>query len=267
MMARVLPRFLKVIIGKSFHALGLEVHKSSSRSSLAGVLQSSKKAGLSPGTIIDVGAAYGAFDLQCYKLFPNAAYVLIEPLAEYKTHLQTVTRSIPDARLIFAAAAANPGEVTINVHPDWVGSSLYIEDEATDVNGVPRTVPAVPLDQIARDANLIAPFLIKIDVQGAELDVLLGAEATLQATELIILEASFFEVFKGGPQFYDIVTFMKSKGFVAYDLFGLQYRPLDNALSQVDVVFVKEGGIFRKYHYYATPRQREEQNRRLRSSR
>ena len=46
----------------------------------------------------------------------------------------------------------------------------------------------------------------------------LGAEATLGSTEYIILEVSFFEFFKGGPQFWDVVNFMKSKGFVAYDI-------------------------------------------------
>ncbi len=69
--------------------------------------------------------------------------------------------------------------------------------------------------------------------------------------------------FKGAPSFYDVVTFMKSKDLVAYDILGLQYRALDNALSQVDIAFDKETGLFRKYHYCATRRQREGQNRRF----
>jgi hypothetical protein len=56
---------------------------------------------------------------------------------------------------------------------------------------------------------------------------------------------------------------MKNRGFVAYDISGLQYRPLDNALSQVDIAFVKEDGLFRQRHFYATPEQREAQNRRI----
>jgi hypothetical protein len=57
---------------------------------------------------------------------------------------------------------------------------------------------------------------------------------------------------------------MKSRGFVIYDISGLQYRPLDNALSQLDVAFVREDGLFRRLHYYATSEQREAQNRRIR---
>jgi hypothetical protein len=58
---------------------------------------------------------------------------------------------------------------------------------------------------------------------------------------------------------------MKSHGFVAYDVFGFQYRPLDNALSQADIAFVREGGSFRQHHYYATRNQREQQDRALAS--
>jgi FkbM family methyltransferase len=254
---------LKKIIKRSFSSVGLERRRRDIRSSLVGLLQQARNTGLSPATVIDVGAAYGAFDLQCYNVFPHAKYILIEPLEEHKPSLEVVTRFIPNAEFVLAAAAAESGEITINVHPDLVGSSLYLEEEDSNVNGVPRTVPTITLDCLMKDGRIKAPFLIKIDVQGAELDVLLGAEETLRDTEYIILETSLFEFFKGGPQFYDVVTFMKSKGFVAYDIFNLQYRPLDNALSQVDIAFVNETGLFRKRHYYATPEQREEQNRRF----
>ncbi len=259
------PERLKSSMRKLFNTMGIEVHRRDSRSTLLGVLRAAKNAGLAPGTVIDVGAAYGSFALQCRRVFPDARFICIEPLQEYEPLLEKVTKSIPNAEYILAAAASGPKEVTINVHPDLLGSSLYLEAEDSNVNGVPRTVPAIVLDGLTKDERIKAPFLIKIDVQGAELDVLLGVEAILGSTEYIILEVSFFEFFKGGPQFWDVVNFMKSKGFVAYDIWGLQYRPLDNGLSQVDIAFVKETGLFRKYHSYATAGQREDQNKRLQS--
>ena len=80
----MLPQLLKSAIRKSLSAFGLEVHRSRSRSSLIGVLRSCKNVGLSPETVIDVGAGFGSFDWQCYEVFPDARYVLIEPLEEYK---------------------------------------------------------------------------------------------------------------------------------------------------------------------------------------
>ena len=59
--------------------------------------------------------------------------------------------------------------------------------------------------------QLAGDVLLKIDVQGAELDVLSGAERVLQNCEAVILEVSFFEFQKGIPQFYNIIDYMKKK--------------------------------------------------------
>ena len=218
--------------------------------------------GLLPATVLDVGAAYGTFTLKCHNIFPKSRYLLIEPLQEYKSYLEEVIKAVPKAEYILSAATAKRGDVNINVHPDLVGSSTYLEREDSDVNGVPRTVPGETLDNLCEDRKASGPYLIKVDVQGAELDVLLGAKKVLNETEYIILEVSLFEFFEGGPQFYDVVHYMKSCGFVVYDIFSLQYRPMDNAMSQVDMAFVRDKGYFRKYHFYATPKQREEQTKR-----
>lgn len=257
------------IIKKAFNSVGLEVHRRSvkryQRNSFPGILQQARNMGLAPATVIDVGAAYGTFSLQCYNIFPDARYILVEPLEEYKPFLETVNRTIPKAQFIVATAHTESGETNINVHSDLVGSSLYLEEENSDVDGTPRTVRAVALDSLMKDCSAEPPYLIKIDVQGAELDVLLGSEEILGCTDYVFLEVSFFQFFQGGPQFYDIITFMKSRGFVAYDICGLQYRPLDNALSQADIAFVKESGLLRRHHFYATREQREEQNKRFAS--
>lgn len=76
---------------------------------------------------------------------------------------------------------------------------------------------------------------------------------------------SLFQFFTGAPLLCDVLVHMKSNGFVPYDLLGLQYRPIDGALSQVDVVFVKEHGLFRRIHSYATAEQRRAQNKDFRS--
>jgi FkbM family methyltransferase len=266
----MIPHFFKTLVKQSFRLVGLEVRRAgpstqdtSARSSLSEVLKHARAIGFRPATVIDVGAAYGTFTRQCFEAFPEAKrFILVEPLIEYEPFLQAVARLVPRAEYVMAVAAAAEGEAVINVHPDYVGSSLYLEvEEGTNVNGVPRTVPAVTLDRLAKNGKEHAPFLLKVDVQGAEMDVLQGAEEMLRQTQFIMLEVSFFKFFKGGPEISDIITFMKSRGFVPYDICGLQYRPLDNALSQVDITFVQEAGIFRQHHYYATPIQRERQNR------
>ncbi len=48
------------------------------------------------------------------------------------------------------------------------------------------------------------------------------------------------------PDFLEIVKYMADQGFLVYDFLDGLFRPLDNALGQVDVVFVKKDGPFRK---------------------
>jgi hypothetical protein len=155
--------------------------------------------------------------------------------------------------------------VTINVHPDLYGSSVLLETEGRHVDGTPREVPVVTVDGLCSEKRLRGPYLIKADVQGAELEVLDGAARVLEDTELILLEVSLFQFYANGPQFYDVLSYMKNRGFVAYDILGHHTRPLDCALAQVDAAFVKENGRFReKHNYCALQEQREELTERLR---
>jgi FkbM family methyltransferase len=267
---------LKARIRKLLGLVGLETgrkasssrsHDQGPRNSVSGVLQQVKRQGFSPATVIDVGAAFGSFATQCHDVFPHSRYVLVEPLVEYRPHLDAVIRTqIPNAEFISAAADAESGAVTIHVHPDLVGSSLRLENEDSDVIGVPRTVSRITLDQLVRNAKLEPPFLLKIDTQGSELNVLSGFEDNLQNAEFVLLEVSLFKFFVGGGELHDVIAFMKARGFVAYDICEFQYRPLDCALSQIDIGFVKEGGQFRHHHFYATLEQRREQFRGLHGS-
>lgn len=257
-----------------FGALGLEVRRKSvlprearGARTLRDVLDYAASIGFAPATVIDVGAAVGAFTRTCRQVYPAASYVLVEPLEEFDAALAALEGSAPGVRVHRAAAASHPGTVTFHVHRDLFGSSLLLEAEGGGVDGTPRTVKAVTLDSLADADGLTGPFLLKLDVQGAELEVLAGAQRTLAASELVVAEVSFYRAFEDGPQLEDVVRFMKERGFAAHDIFGFLYRPLDGALAQADVVFVKENGLFRRSRAFATPAQRAELDRRFAASR
>lgn len=267
---------MKRFLQRLFRRFGLEIyrregrartHLGPDRDSLEGVLRQIREAGFAPATVIDVGAAMGMFSRTCHAVFPQAHYLLIEPLEEFLPSLTKVSRDIPGTRFELAAATASGDSTTLNVHADLLGSSLYREtEEGSNVNGAPRRVHTITLDQWVEEQGGMPPYLMKIDVQGAELDVLEGGQAILADTGVVILEVSLFRFFQRGPVFQEVLEYMKAKGFAPYDFLGLQYRPIDDALSQVDVVFVKEDGPLRKIHSYATPEQRKRQNQRFRSS-
>ncbi len=261
---------MKRFARRAFGALGLEVRRKSALPpeapacrSLLAVLSHAASLGLAPATVIDVGAAEGTFTGMCRHVFPRASYLLVEPLEEFAAALDELRRSVPDVRVRRAAAASQAGEVTLHVHADLYGSSLLLEREDGRVNGTPRTVPAVTLDELVGTDGARVPFLLKLDVQGAELEVLGGASATLAASEFVIMEVQLYRAFEGGSQLADVVGFMKARGFAAYDICGFLYRPLDGALAAMDVAFVREDGVFRASGAFATKAQREELDRRF----
>lgn len=256
---------IKKAILQLVHFLGYELTPRQMRNSLEGVLDNARRCGLAPATIIDAGAGRGDFSLKASRSFPNAAFAMIEPLAEFSGQLRSVAASLSKSTIVRAVLSECSGKASLNVHADLFGSSLLFECENTNVNGSPRVVPAVTIDEIVAQHELKPPYFLKADVQGAELSVLTGAGSVLAKTDMVILETSFFHFFENGPLFEDVVAFMKARDFVPYDIFGLSYRPLDGALAQVDVVFVRTESVFRTRHEFATAEQRAALTRRLRS--
>lgn len=226
------------------------------RASMRGALRQLKRLGLAPGTVIDVGVATQTTDL--YQEFPGVPLLLIEPLDEFEPFLRKIVGKY-NAQYVLAAAGERRGTAVLNVHPDKVGSSLLREVEGQSVDGTEREVSVVTLDDVCAERELHGPYLLKVDVQGAELQVLGGTSRILGETEVVILETTLFGTMLGGPQVWDVMAWMKQAGFVLYDIYGFNYRPLDGALCQTDMVFVKEKGKFREQHGFATPEQRRAQ--------
>jgi FkbM family methyltransferase len=191
---------------------------------------------------------------ELYQEFPKSDILLIEPLVEFEPFLKKICAAY-NAKYVLAAAgsAAGFGDAERSRAPIRVELP---EGSRRSVGGTPREVPVGTIDEVCAEKKLTGPYLIKVDVQGAELQVLGGAKRTLLETEAVILEVTLFGTMIGGPQLFVIVYWMKEAGFVVYNVRGHNYRPFDNALCQLDMVFVREQGRFRESHVFATPEQR-----------
>jgi FkbM family methyltransferase len=230
-------------IKKTVRAFGIEIARAkTTRNSIGEHCELLLRLGFEPGTIIDVGAADGTPGL--YDYFPEADLLLIDPLEEHIPALQEIGRKHAKARIAVGAAGARAGEISINVYPDRLtGSSCMVDPCGV---GGPRLVPMITLDQECAARSLKGPYLVKIDTQGFELEVLRGAAAVLTQTEIVILEVSFFRLFTSNPIFSEVVAFMVEAGFELYDFLGSSTRPLDGALVQADVVFAQRNGMLRR---------------------
>ena len=238
-------RILKRLAEKIFNVMGYELKRISPPSGIRSTMDDSlgfiKKLGYEPEIVIDIGVAGGTRPLT--DAFPCARYLWVEPLVEFEPVLIKLKKTY-QGDYVLAAAGRTCGRMSINVHGD--GTSLYKESDGPSADGVPREIEMVTLDSLQARYRLFGRILLKIDVQGAEVDVLEGAGNVLSACDVVILEVSFMEFLAGIPQFYDVVSYMKNKGFVVYDVFGNLNRPFDGALAQTNLLFVKEKGWFRR---------------------
>lgn len=247
---------IKSALKKTLSLFGYQIQKKdlkdifSIRQSFTEALDHLRSTSYFPGLIIDVGAADGTPPLQ--NVFPDAHFFWIEPLAEFESSLKGLQQKLK-GEYIISAAGSKEGSFILNVHKDFHGSTLLNEEDGHAADGIPREIPVTTLNKLYHEHNWkqFNRILLKIDVQGFELEVLKGANEVLNNVDVIILEVSLFRFLKDSPDFYDIVTYMKNIGYVVYDIIGGINRPFDHALGQKDLVFVKENGFFRQSHGWA----------------
>lgn len=198
-----------------------------------------------PKTIIDVGVAFGSPGL--HEIIPGATYYLIDPVPHLAPLLGHMARRL-GGMAFNVAAGSYDGEMPFFVHADTSGSSAYRQQEGPEIDGEEVTVSVRRLDTLL-PRDLAGPVLLKVDTQGAELDVIEGAAGLLDRIDIVIVEASFHEFRCGAPEFGDVVAAMKGVGFVVYEILEGHYRCLDNAMAQVDLAFVKADSPLRRHKH------------------
>src|SRR5665213_3181193 len=123
-----------------------------------------KNLGARPKTVFDVGVAMGTNGY--YGAFEDVRYVLIEPLEESAAFMQQIVDTYPGSIAIQAAAGPEAGEADFVICPKLSGSSFLLKRRGSMV----RKVPMVTLDGVVQEHALEGPFVIKLDVQGFELE-------------------------------------------------------------------------------------------------
>jgi len=161
------------------------------------------------GTAVDVGANVGAWSCGIAQLMRLRQIIAFEPAPDTFHILCRNTRGYPNIRCVQAAVGrGGPAQVTFFVEPASELSSTrkLTENGRTAHRLAPAAtravqVPAVTLDEALRDVGEIS--LLKIDVQGGEMDVLAGARAVLQRTRVLVLEALYRRDYYEGAAIFD----------------------------------------------------------------
>ena len=201
--------------------------------------------GFAPAVVYDIGAYRGGWTQVAAEVFPDAQFVLFEANRDHACELAASGRR----HLIAALGASDGGTRAFHVPRagDVTGASLYVESTAhyAAANLEVREVETVRLDTLVARERLPAPDLIKIDVQGAELDVLAGAAETLRGAAALIVEVSFVDYNKGGPLAAQVIAAIDRLGFRCADLCEV-HRGAHDVVLQLDLLFARPA-LFAKY--------------------
>lgn len=192
-----------------------------------------RKRGFRPGGIIDVGAYEGHWTRQARDIFGEVPVVMVEPQAAKLPLLEQVCRELPGVTLAPHVLAARAGE-TVTFYEMETGSSLMPERSDAPRQEVRHTTQV--LDAIAPPG---AELFLKIDAQGAELEILKGGETTLGRCGLVQLEAAVARYNEGAPSMREVLGFMEDRGFRMFDIAGRSR--IQDQLVQIDLLFAPQG--------------------------
>jgi len=206
-------------------------------------LVSLRARGHTPGTIIDAGANVGAFATTVLRLFPAAVVHAIEPQPGCAPPL-TALQARSGGRLhVHAFALGAPEEdgrtLSMATQPHATLTGAHVVQTRTA--GPVLDVPTITLDRLlAGQLPADARALLKLDLQGYELQALRGATAILPSCEVVVTEASFYA--QGyEPPIEALVEWLAAQGFVLYDIAAVYARPRDDRPRQADLIFVRRG--------------------------
>lgn len=249
-LSRILPEHIKnSIFHLSFHLARPEFERFAYDYGFAPNMKFGLSAiaqrGFVPKTIVDVGAFEGNWGILAKNIWPDSCLVFVEPNFKKQDHLQKLAAEL-GAQLHCDLLGARDGQaVQFNVMES--GSSIL--SERSPLSRVVETRCLRTLDSLL--SSIEAPGLLKIDAQGYEIEILKGASQTLPRFDAVLLEIAIIEINEGAPLLHEVTSYMKTLGFVAYDILEIHRRPLDGALNQIDIVFVREKSplIADKRHY------------------
>ena len=239
----VVKRLLTRAIRGVGRQVGLEIRRSKSvMGNMEAFLRHLRELGFMPRHVLDVGANKTEWSRLARTLFPEAKFILIEPQVELVPYLKAFCEESPGSVWKLAGAGSAPGEMELAVWPNNAQSSLLFQPEGNSAYEH-RHIPIVTIDSLFENEQRL-PQLAKLDIQGFEIEALAGATKLFGQTECFIVEVNLFKRVPTVPLFSDVVSFFDKRGYKVYDIPGDLRRPLDNALWQVDLAFVRNGGMF-----------------------
>jgi len=196
--------------------------------------------------ILDAGASDGRVTRKLLRRFPRATAYAFEANPLYRAALEQLAAEDSRVHPLMAALSDVRGTIDLNIAESPGVTSLFqpserfrrMHPDETEICKVQR-VETVPIDDWIRESGVSAVELMKFDIQGAELRAMKGGEKTLTESTLVVYTEVFFNpMYEGGAVFSEIDLFLRSCGFMLYNLYKTR-ADAKGMLDQANAVYVK----------------------------
>ncbi len=170
------------------------------------------------GSVIDVGANRGTYAWPLSRILStDRELILIEPQADFIVYLKKAFKSNSNIRLIQKAASKKDARLQINVELDGNNNrSGAVSMENYYPNSITQDIETIAIDSL----GLEECAFIKIDIDGHELDCLMGSYTTILKTiPVLLIEVEFRMAEKKCLSTYRL---LKDAGYLAYSFYDFK---------------------------------------------
>jgi FkbM family methyltransferase len=203
---------------------GIDI-KSPHRRAATSKLQVSRRilAGQDVRVAFDCGAHHGRVTRSFLRAFPRATVYAFEPTPATFEILSRNLAGVDRVELVNAAVGAERGTLDLYVQ-DWEQSNSLV-DPGGDAASV--KVDVVPLGEFCAERGIRHIDLLKLDVEGYELQVLRGLEPMLRAqkVDVIYTEVRFEPFAPGCTHFLELVGYLRGFGYRFFGFYDTIYKP------------------------------------------
>jgi FkbM family methyltransferase len=202
-------------------------------------------AGRDVRVVIDGGAYIGDFSSQMSRRFPAARVHAFEPTPDSHAKLQAHVGSIATVTTHRMALGSKAGEarlhlnnspLTNSLRPNAATNERYFGDLVATQAEV--SVAVTRLDEFCAAQGIDRIDILKLDLQGNELDALHGLGDLIRRVGVLLVEVQFVPLYDGAPYFSDIERYLRERGCALYQLYEMARSPADGRLLYADALFV-----------------------------
>ncbi len=199
-------------------------------------------------TIFDIGSSDGGYAKKIRQVLPNTTIYSFEAIPESYQKLLLNFKNDSKLKAFNVCLNNYNGTCEFNIS-EYSGSSSVLKMSDLHKKAYPYTanheivvVECKTLDTFIAENNLVLEdtVLLKLDVQGAEWNILEGATELLKKVKIIFMEASFNTLYDNSLLFTDVIIKMNSLGFKVKGIENVSQSLVDGTYLQCDAYFIKE---------------------------